>query len=599
MTAQRIRTVLILASLALLAPVAQAATVTYDVAEGVTSNQPSVLTGSDILNKTGLGTLVINAANSYTNDTIIGASLKHGGALRVDAGAGGSLNPLSDLVFTDLNIKPYKQLNGIFIYDNTTATGPTSQTFLSLNNERGHGENTVQITRTAEQDVTLRFNAFTSATYGAVVINFAVVGTGVVNGTNAKIILDDQPAGTKIIKGNTYFNGGDFAYYDAAGFIRGINYSGDPDSATSAGGAAFAATDNQEITGSITAQGAVTLGVNTGGLHNATLKIVGASDLTMLPSCKLTLDAPASSGSFGILKTGGGKSTISGGAGSELDAASGNLQPFRVDGPTDVLEIAIPLIFLTGNTSARTVKSGAGKLIISKDLLLSNSGGRNELWIHGGVFEIGGSARFRAVTDNSVLGDLPNVNIAKGALLRYNSVNTLSTVEGWIGGDGDLEVAAGKLTVTGGGASKPSIYTGLTTISGGTLALSLAGAITNSASIQICVGGSFDVTGISSGTYAMPAAPMFIFDFDPTGGGSAGVLDATGKTLDISAGKVTLNVPVALDDPVYVLAKYTSLAGAEFASLTGLPGGSSIDYAYEGNKIALMVAKKGTILLLK
>ncbi len=61
-----------------------------------------------------------------------------------------------------------------------------------------------------------------------------------------------------------------------------------------------------------------------------------------------------------------------------------------------------------------------------------------------------------------------------------------------------------------------------------------------------------------------------------------GQLGITGGTLDIQilSGKATL--------PVYVIVSYGSLTGVAFENILHLPAGYAIEYAYEGNKIALV-----------
>lgn len=131
-------------------------------------------------------------------------------------------------------------------------------------------------------------------------------------------------------------------------------------------------------------------------------------------------------------------------------------------------------------------------------------------------------------------------------------------------------------------------YSGGTTLSAGTLALGSGGSIDDSSSIEIGAGAEFDVTSLSS--YAMLSTQPFTFDLDPAGGGSAGLLDATGTILDIANGNVSFNPLDTLDDPFYVLANYGSLTGTQFASVTA-PAGYTIDYNYlNGNQIALTAA---------
>ncbi len=133
-------------------------------------------------------------------------------------------------------------------------------------------------------------------------------------------------------------------------------------------------------------------------------------------------------------------------------------------------------------------------------------------------------------------------------------------------------------------------YTGATTVSGGTLGLGATGSIAASASVSIGAAGTLDTSG--QATHVIPAAQPLAFGIDATGSGSSGKIAAAG--LDIEDAVVTFNVSGTPDDPVYVLATYTTLTGTAFAApLPVVPSGYTLDYAYQGNKIAL-VATGGT-----
>lgn len=136
--------------------------------------------------------------------------------------------------------------------------------------------------------------------------------------------------------------------------------------------------------------------------------------------------------------------------------------------------------------------------------------------------------------------------------------------------------------------------TGSTTVTAGTLVLGATGSIANSVGVSIAAGAVFDTTAQS---FTMLGGQEFTFTLDPASGGAAGLLAA--GALDITAGVVDFTVLGPLDDDVYVIASYTSLTGANFASVSSLPSGYTIDYAYNGGtQIALVVPEPGTIGLL-
>lgn len=471
------------------------------------------LAGTGGLSKSGVGTLSVSVAHSYTGGTTV-----YGGGTILLNGASGSLSASSTLW---LGLANDYTGAGTFIYDNAGASGPLSQTFAGLNVPNNvPSDNTLQLTRTAAHNVSLTFNVVgNNYNENGNTVNFVTkdFAGGGINGTHYKIALGNGlsalvGAGASsyynIISQNAYFNGGDFAVYDPAGFVRGIKYGVDAGSATSAGGASFAVTNNQEITGHITAQPTLTLGTTRG--IKGTLKIKGASNLTLANDAVLTFAAAgigtgldANSGASGIIKTGGGKSTISGAgvASLALNQVQGDI---RVDGPSDVLEITT---LLTLNGKVRFMKSGAGKLIFSGSHTYVLNGaattgtGATTMYISGGVLEIGGTATLLPSTaDNSQCQML----IGRDAAFNYNSSSTASLISTPIKGVGSVMVSGpGTLELSG-----LSQFTGQLTVAAGTLKV----ATVNSANADGPLGNS-DLAVILGAS-----------------GGSTGTLQFTGPT---------------------------------------------------------------------
>jgi fibronectin-binding autotransporter adhesin len=125
-------------------------------------------------------------------------------------------------------------------------------------------------------------------------------------------------------------------------------------------------------------------------------------------------------------------------------------------------------------------------------------------------------------------------------------------------------------------------YTGSTTVTGGTLAAdgSVAGPLTVDAGGTIAPGPGTATFGAGpttiSGTYAC----------DVSGANSDKV--AVAGTLTLSG--ATLAVSGTLTEPVYVIASYTGAAPGPFTSVTGLPGGYSVNYAYNNGVTSTNVA---------
>ena len=88
-------------------------------------------------------------------------------------------------------------------------------------------------------------------------------------------------------------------------------------------------------------------------------------------------------------------------------------------------------------------------------------------------------------------------------------------------------------------------------------------------------------------SFTMTAGQPFKITLDPAAGGTAGRIDA--EALDISAGVVDFATVGTLNDSVYVIANHTTLTGSQFAMVTNLPAGYTINYTHNsGTQIALV-----------
>jgi fibronectin-binding autotransporter adhesin len=168
------------------------------------------------------------------------------------------------------------------------------------------------------------------------------------------------------------------------------------------------------------------------------------------------------------------------------------------------------------------------------------------------------------------------LNVGTGKTHTYSGV-----IGGFGAGAASGTGGAMTLTKTGEGTQVlegTHTYTGATTISGGTLSLGASGSIASSASLTIDAGGTLDTSGQAS--HAIQASQPLTFGLDAT---SSGKITAGELNIENAAVSFTGTTGAA----VYVLANYTSLIGTSFASVT-LPSGYTLDYAYGGNKIALV-----------
>ena len=292
-------------------------------------------------------------------------------------------------------------------------------------------------------------------------------------------------------------------------FVRGINYGGDPNSATSTGAVTLAGINNQEFTGEITAQATTTF---------TTLQDSNNSNFTLASGATVTTN--------GILKTGNvaGGAIISGGA--AITPGSGAELVIRTDGPNDTLTINTPI---TANGTNALTKSGAGTL----NLYGANTY-TGQTYVDGGVLNIYGSLGVTPATAAGIINVTGNgiLNIQSGANIRVNSTSLQVGNSPWVGGS----VYQSGGTVTGInqmqlGYSNIGSY-GYYGLSGGSLAVSELddGGFTG-ASV-----GVLDISGTGSMTVSSWLVPA-------RGTGGTGIINMTGGTLTYSgpAGQFSAN----------------------------------------------------------
>ncbi len=157
------------------------------------------------------------------------------------------------------------------------------------------------------------------------------------------------PAVDGFIDKGIFFNGSSYAWYDTSNFarVRAINYGVDANTATQGASTTGITGGNLNkhlrVTGDISGQGTATL---------LTLNLSGSlfsGGVALNPGTTLTLT------NGGILKSGGGSTTISGGT-IKAGPSGTNEMVIRVDGPTEGLTITSIL------TSNGVTKSGLGSL---------------------------------------------------------------------------------------------------------------------------------------------------------------------------------------------------------------------------------------------
>ena len=187
-----------------------------------------------------------------------------------------------------------------------------------------------------------------------------------------------------------------------------------------------------------------------------------------------------------------------------------------------------------GNNTAGTLTMNGGLLVVGG--LLSTKAGSTINLNAGGTLQIGAGDIFGILLGGT--GSLVN----NGTLIFNRS--SASTYSGVLSGSGAVtKQAAGLLTFAGANS-----YSGLTTISAGTLALSGTGSI-GTGGLNLGTTGSpgvFDLLGLTAGSYSLPSSASLA---------GVGTLSGNGKSLAVlgslapgnSAGTITVGPGLSLD----------------------------------------------------
>ncbi|HEY8902590.1 MAG TPA: autotransporter-associated beta strand repeat-containing protein, partial [Chthoniobacterales bacterium] len=237
-------------------------------------------------------------------------------------------------------------------------------------------------------------------------------------------------------------------------------------------------------------------------------------------------------------------------------------------------------------TGTNTINLNGGTLTANQIKNTSATGTR-VVNFNGGTLKSGSSSLAATFFASGVA---TTANVRNGGAVIDTNGNSVTIgqalVHSTIGGDNATD---GGLTKNGAGtltlSSGANTYTGATTINVGTLTLASTGSIASSASIAIKAGATLNTAAQS---FALSSSQPITFTLDPTGSGSAGSISAA--ALDITNGNVTFSTTGTLDDAVYTIASYSSLAGTNFASVTNLPSGYALNYNYLGGNVIALVA---------
>lgn len=446
--------------------------------------------GATSLTKTGAGTWLLTGANTYTGTTSV-----NGGILMLDFSAAGA--PASNIISSSSALA----MGGGTLNVRGTGTLPT-QTFASL--AVSAGASTVSLT-----NGTVTFNGSSISRSAGATINL-VAGAGAVFTATSSL---NNTAG--VLGGFATFNGADWAARDVSGNL--VAFSGyTPLPAT--GGST---TTNYSLASSLAPSGPLT--VNSLKISGTGALALGTNTLTFTDTNGGLLYAPAAAGdSSGITGTG--------------VVGAGTTNEFIVHINQGTLTIANPVVSGTATAGSLT-KAGDGTLVLTGASLYTGTTN-----VNAGTLEISGTGTVGSGTGNIVvatgatlrvnstnaaqaLGDIADVAVAgtfevrasetmgglsgtgvvrnggsTNSVLTVNSNNENTVFSGVIqnGGSGTLGLNKGgsaantsPFTLSG---AESNTYTGVTTVSSGTLILAKTGG-------AIAVGGNLTV-GDGAGTAA-------------------------------------------------------------------------------------------------
>ena len=423
----------------------------FNVNGGVGATIATTLTGAGIgLNKLGAGTLTLTGTDSYTGLTSINAgtlALTGTGSIAASSGVvDGGVFDISGTT-SGASITTLSGAGSVTLGAETLTLTNASGTFA------GAASGTGGLTVSGGTETLTGANTYTGVTAIGAGATLALSGTGSIAsssgvadaGTFSLAALSSGPSITSLSGAGSVTLGAEtLTLTNASGTFSGV--------ASGTGGLTLAG-GTETLTGANTYTGATSINAGTTLALSAAGSIAASSGV-------------ADAGTFNIAGHANG-TTIAG-----------------LSGTGSVILGANTLTLTNGGTFAG-VASGTGGLTIAagNETLTGNNTYTGTTTVSGGALTLGVGG-----TTGSVAGPIA---LASG-VLTINHSNGV-TLAGAISGGGSLVQAGAGTTVLTGADS----YTGLTSITAGTLALSGAGSI--AASSGVVDGGVFDISGTTSG----------------------------------------------------------------------------------------------------
>ncbi len=569
-----------------------------------TSDHTHVIDGSGAVVKQGTGTLVLSAANGWAGSTSI-----DGGVLELgNTAALGSSGTISfgggTLRFTHINRNDYSdRFNGsggqffkldtnnesvtlgtaiagsgstleklgagtLILGEDNTYDGTTTVTSGTL--QIGAGGSTGSIAGDLVNNAAVAFNRSAALTYSRL-----ITGSGtLVNEGPGTVTL----TGTNTFTGNTVLQAGSLSLGGSAALGNGgtISFGG--------GALQFTSANNSDLSARFSTAASQAYKLDTNGQNvtlaasltsfGGSLEKLGTGILTLrgdntfaggttLTAGTLSLDSTGALGSAGPISFAGGTLQYSGNNNADYSArfSTADNQAFRIDTNGQTVTLASNL----ASSGASLAKLGSGTLALTGSNNVSGGlslqggtlqlGGTNAIGPAGTIEFLGGTLQFTAANKADV-----SARISSGTGQAFN----IDTNGQAVTFDNTLQGTGNTLTKLGSGAltlSADNTYTGVTTVSAGTLRLgsggasgSVAGDIVNNAALVFdrsdpstfsgAISGAGSVAMVGPGTLTLTGSNSYTGGTNLDGGVLAvGSPDAIGTSGTISFGGGTLQLP--------------------------------------------------------
>jgi fibronectin-binding autotransporter adhesin len=495
-----------------------------------TQSYGSVISGTGILNKFGVGTTTLSGINTYSGGTNVATGtliVTSAGSLAAGSGLNVNSSGSATLAYVGPNLGVVTNADtavGSLNFNATTGTvtlyslsGPGNTNFASnatIGTFAGAGTSTLTIAGIAN---------FTNVSGGALNLN----------GPTATISNSLSTGGGFINLGNTVLTVTDSGTGMMGGAITGANGSLIVD-----GGTLKLTSTNTYGGGTTVTAGTLIVNGSNGSLASGSALAVGASGSAIIASLNPTLGAVSNANT----------STAS----LNFNNTSGTVTLASLNG--------------VGNTNFASNATVTG--------LYS-----------GGTATVAGIGTFNNVSSGTLNlnGSSASISMLNGGTIHLGTVSTALTISnggttaGSITGLGSLIVSGGTLNLSG-----INNYSGGTTLTAGTLVAGATNALSASSSFNVA-GGTLDVSGYNNSIAALTVGPSGTLKL------GFGNLLSTSSAASFAGTLNLLGTAPATSSLPETLISYASETGT-FTTVTGLPSNDQLNYTPTGLQLAVLVS---------